>query len=181
MSGIKGLLGLQIPKDTFKVHAPEEWNASKLIQRMWRKKNHEEEEKREWVLLPVLIIPGIASSGLYIEESGLPKQEKYVGRRAWMDVAFLAAERMRSKLVNEDEIKEAVSMRNSVNEVDFTVAETALQVRSAWLHHMSLDGNMVDERPGNKVRVYKGVSVKGEFSDCGGKCQQHQFKFLFNF
>jgi hypothetical protein len=159
MPGIKSFLGSGgADRPTLSVHQKEEWSATTMIQRMWRKKSHEEEEKREWVLLPVLIIPGIASSGLFIEESGLAFPEKYVGRRTWMDVAFLASERMASQMINEEEIKEAESLRSSLKEDDFVVAETALQVRSAWLHHMSLDSNMVDERPGNKVRVYKGVS-----------------------
>ena len=161
MSGLKNFLGFPDKgktQEAFSIHQKEQWSATTMIQRLWRKKHHEEEEKREWVLLPVLIIPGIASSGLFIEESGLAFPEKYVGRRTWMDVAFLAAERMASKMVNEEEIREAETIRSNLSTEDFTIAETALQVRSAWLHHMSLESNMVDERPGNKVRVYKGVS-----------------------
>ena len=161
MSNIKNFLGFPSqdkPKKTTTIHQKEQWSATTMIQRVWRKKTHLQEERRQWVLLPVLIIPGIASSGLYIEESGLARPERYVGRRTWMDVAFLAAERMKTKMVNKDEIKEAETMRSSVTSAEFSEAEMALQVRSAWLHHMSLESNMVDERPGNKVRVYKGVS-----------------------
>jgi hypothetical protein len=43
-------------------------------------------------------------------------------------------------------------------DVEFAKTEEELQIRSAWLYHISLDKNMVDERPGNRVRTYDGVS-----------------------
>jgi len=95
-----------------------------------------------------------------------------------MDAAFLAASRLKPGVVNKEEMKDASVKRSHAREEEreaeargigestcnrifqdaFEEVEAALQVRSAWLHHMSLSSNMVDERPGNQVRPYEGVS-----------------------
>ena len=170
------------------------------------------------VNLPVLIFPGIASSGLYVENSGLDN-DRYKGRRLWMNAGFLAMSaldnKMVAKAVNEDakndnpyidhndagngggggsamsgniQDYDYINRNNmttsnvnnnnssrpyveqterSVDEVDvgvdvdpgidFAKTEEELHIRSAWLYHVSLDKNMVDERPGNRVRTYDGV------------------------
>ncbi|CAB9505413.1 XV phospholipase A2 [Seminavis robusta] len=141
-------------------------DAVNLIQSLWRQKNHPLEEKRDWILLPVLIIPGIASSGLVIEHSGLDNT-KHAGQRVWMNAAFLASSRLEKGIINAAEILQANAFRKQQSEEaeDFSRAEEAYQIRSAWLHHMSLSDNMVDERPGNKVRAYNGLEGIEYLSD----------------
>ena len=142
------------------------------------------------VNLPILIFPGMASSGLYVQESGL--HEKYKGRRLWMNAGFLAASKVGSIDVNSSQKHDANmssyieddndssrnpfagniedldrdnSTRSTATDVetDETVAfakiENEFQIRSAWLYHVSLDKNLVDERPGNKVRPYDGFKA----------------------
>lgn len=145
------------------------------------------------VNLPILIFPGMASSGLYVQESGL--DEKYNGRRLWMNAGFLAASKVGSIDVNSSMKHNAntssyvdheesassssyamcqmenldrdrdVSTRstNTIDEdlasVQFATIENEFQIRSAWLYHISLDKNLVDERPGNKVRPYDGFKA----------------------
>ena len=56
-------------------------------------------------LLPILIIPAIAGSGLKIHKSGIGKA--YEKERVWMNVNMLAAGRFLSnKVLNEDEIEQ---------------------------------------------------------------------------
>jgi hypothetical protein len=137
-------------------HDQQRTDAVTLIQSLWRKKNPAE-EKRDWILLPVLIIPGIASSGLVIEQSGV-NNDRHQGQRVWVNAPFLAASRLSSGIVNAAElIEEKLTTLSNTNNNDFSRAEQAYQIRSAWLFHMSLANNMVDERPGNRVRVYPGV------------------------
>lgn len=177
------------------------------------------------VNLPVLIFPGIASSGLYVENSGLDN-DRYKGRRLWMNAGFLAMSALENKMiakaVNEgpqndnpyiddagdgggsvmsgniqdyDYINRNSMTTNNVNNnnssssnpyveqtersvdeveieidpgIDFAKTEEELQIRSAWLYHVSLDKNMVDERPGNRVRTYDGV-----------RCVALRFSFYF--
>lgn len=151
----------------------------------------------EKVNLPILIFPGMASSGLYVQQSGL--DEKYNGRRLWMNAGFLAASKVGSIDVNSASKRDA-SMTSYIDtndnndssnncvfgniedldrpqrdnstrstattdadetlaaSVQFATIENEFQIRSAWLYHVSLDKNLVDERPGNKVRPYDGVS-----------------------
>ena len=52
-----------------------------------REQHKEEKETTGSVYLPILIIPGIASSGLYVEESSLDNK-LYKGERVWMNAAF---------------------------------------------------------------------------------------------
>ena len=161
------------------------------------------------VNLPILLFPGIASSGLYVEESGL--HEKYVGRRVWMNANFMAASAMNNKIVNSEKIGEPVNETPYVDDdnnnnksntiagapyvesikssllggsmgmtenievdgeengegqnqdraaaIEFAKVEEEHAIRSAWLYHVSLDKNLVDERPGNKVRTYEGIKA----------------------
>ncbi len=157
----------------------------------------------EKVNLPILIFPGMASSGLYVQQSGL--DEKYNGRRLWMNAGFLAASKVGSIDVNSASKRDASmtsyigddnndssnncvfgniedldrqrddTTRSTATDADETIAsvqfatiENEFQIRSAWLYHVSLDKNLVDERPGNKVRPYDGVSVCGNqnFNKC---------------
>jgi hypothetical protein len=226
--------------------------ASTKLQALWRGKKTRE-DLRMIQLMPILIIPAIAGSGLKIEKSAL--SEKYKGERVWMNVAMLAAGRLlSSNILNADEINQAheasgggkisklelrrrstmattggintndnieVEYNNNNNtnnnnnsnrhhgpekasssssslpsssssppsllskgsiprevvrgssmvkegrtdssrptlarQLSFTECESALQVRSAWLHHMSLSDDMVHEREGNRVRPYEGL------------------------
>ena len=156
---------------------------------MWKGKSQRRiQHTAEEVYLPILIIPGIASSGLHIVESSL--NDKYQGRRIWMNAAFLAACRLDKKVLNEDEINSARSQSKDLdfgvgalswlskasdtvfaaandggddeagyNAAQFATEEEELEIKNAWIHHMALDKNMVDEKPGNKIRVYEGVSI----------------------
>jgi hypothetical protein len=144
---------------TVQRHDQQRTDAVALIQSLWRRKSHCGEEKRDWILLPVLIIPGIASSGLIIEESGV-HNERHAGQRVWMNAPFLAASRLSSGIVNAAELLEEKLnplSQKTAHDDSFSSAEQAYEIRSAWLFHMSLSNNMVDERPGNRVRVYPGV------------------------
>jgi len=156
------------------------------------------------VNLPILMFPGIASSGLYVDKSGL-NNKKYKGRRLWMNAGFLAASAMGKTVLNAEEIKshnnnnnndknEGNNTNNNNNNyykreksedsiddddndsddndnnininnnemadiigTEFAKSEAEYEIRSAWLYHIALDKNMVDERPGNRVRTYDGV------------------------
>ena len=136
-------------------HHQHQTSAVTMIQSLWRRKTNTE-DRRAWILLPVLIIPGIASSGLVIESSGVDNG-RHAGQRVWMNAAFLAASRLASGIVNAAEILEEKLNNMTKGDDSFSSAEQAYQIRSAWLYHMSLAKNMVDERPGNRVRVYDGV------------------------
>eukprot|EP00536_Pseudo-nitzschia_multiseries_P017869 jgi/Psemu1/321250/estExt_fgenesh1_pm.C_18890001 len=61
------------------------------------------ERKIEEVYLPILIIPGVASSGLYVEESSV--DEKFVGSRLWMNASFLAMARLNNKVINAEAVE----------------------------------------------------------------------------
>ena len=146
------------------------------------------------VNLPVLIFPGMASSGLQVEESGL--HPKFKGRRLWMNAGFLATSAMTNTVVSSSATNDSPNTNSYIPEhemqtsfvgnvehqdrdksnnsnhrqdseysmndaeigVEFAKIEDELQIRSAWLYHIALDKNMVDERPGNRVRTYDGVS-----------------------
>jgi hypothetical protein len=149
------------------------------------------EEEKSKVKLPVLIFPGMASSGLYVENSGLDN-DRYAGRRVWMDAAFVASSMIDSKIVNSaqneenfntdryvesdddrgldvgiaDTVEERVMPSGSSDSreaVEFAKKEEEFHIRSAWLYHISLDNNLVDERPGNRVRPYDGVGLLVDF------------------
>ena len=158
------------------------------------------------VKLPVLIFPGMASSGLYVVESGL--DDKHKGRRLWMDAAFVVASKIDGKIVGTSSLQNrlvdhpgdpyvvvpsgpggsptasaagggnlsaafAAGARDGGddygaglidefdddNGIEFGKHEDELAIRSAWLYHTALDTNMVDERPGNKVRTYEGLDA----------------------
>ena len=124
--------------------------------------------KLEEVYLPILIMPGVASSGLYVEKSSL-EDKSYEGERLWMNPAFLAKGRFGRKVLNADVINQVISESNTWlggggngdedGTVTFGEAEEELAVKNTWIHHIALDKNMIDEKPGNKVRSYDGVSV----------------------
>jgi len=109
------------------------------------------DREKHHVYLPILIIPGVASSGLVVEKSSLDK--KYEGRRLWMNPGFLAGARFNSKVFNEDEIKEHDGKASRT----FAMDEEDLAISNAWIHHIGLDKNMIDEKPGNRVRPYEGL------------------------
>ena len=219
--------------------------AAKKIQRMFRSRNslmekaqlkHNNKSKGN-VYLPILIIPGIASSGLYVEESSLDN-DKYKNLRVWMNASFLAKSRFQNKILNLEDIersknnaiiklqqrsvvaaavveagtvssamisgvvtgvttktKDAAAsaftkgvaaaawlhtetlsspdtdegdnddgritdeINNRCNSHGFAKEEEELEIKNAWIHHISLDTNMIDEKPGNKIRAYEGVSL----------------------
>eukprot|EP00531_Pseudo-nitzschia_arenysensis_P006332 CAMPEP_0116134330 /NCGR_PEP_ID=MMETSP0329-20121206/10587_1 /TAXON_ID=697910 /ORGANISM="Pseudo-nitzschia arenysensis, Strain B593" /LENGTH=808 /DNA_ID=CAMNT_0003629031 /DNA_START=132 /DNA_END=2558 /DNA_ORIENTATION=- len=116
------------------------------------------ERKVEEVYLPILIIPGVASSGLVVEKSSL--DERYEGQRLWMNPGFLAKSRLENKVFNEgDLVNQARSMGDDGSDSENTFAKTEdeLAIKNAWIHHIGLDKNMIDEKPGNRVRPYEGI------------------------
>ena len=248
-----------------------------------REQHKEEKETTGSVYLPILIIPGIASSGLYVEESSLDNK-LYKGERVWMNAAFLAKSRFHNKtILNEEELavakkrkedeklhleQQIIAVEEGQGEVtvhgdyvevkkpvagrlessgttievsggggllsnwkkkgqdavaatkekvghtvevygekamnvggtaanfilekqtlrpdiditfdedyangqkrpsttlgelrhklenDLAVTEDELAVKNAWIQHIALSGNMIDERPGNKIRAYDGM------------------------
>jgi hypothetical protein len=222
-----------------------EGESAKILQRMFRRKSlnkkaqskhNNKVESKGYIYLPILIIPGIASSGLHVVESSLDNNT-YKGERVWMNAAFLAKSRLQNKLLNELEHKDKFDKRNSMvdeylekgadvvagvgstatkkfpitmgkaakwlrigdgvgssdnttarararapsvdgvndnddNDTDdtddtdtdtdssavgFSKTEEELEIRNAWIQHIALANNMVDERPGNQIRVYDGI------------------------
>jgi len=172
----------------------------------------EEQKGPPKVTLPVLIFPGMCSSGLFVENSGLDNK-KFQGRRLWMNAGFFAESAMDKKIVSSSR---TINARNnsayvddttprssfvgnvedlnrdsnvtstpieenkplSSNDVDteyntdFAQMEEELNIRSAWLYHIALDKNMVDEREGNRVRPYEGLkAVEWLADDAIGKSQ----------
>lgn len=115
------------------------------------------ERKAEEVYLPILIIPGVASSGLVVEKSSL--DERYEGQRLWMNPGFLAKSRLQNKCFNEDKLADRKLDDDSDSENTFAKTEDELAIKNAWIHHIGLDKNMIDEKPGNRVRPYDGVSI----------------------
>ena len=115
------------------------------------------ERKIEDVYLPILIIPGVASSGLVVKESSLNKN--YEGQRLWMNAGFLAKSRLQNKVFNEDEINDDTKNDEESSIDTFAKAEDDLAIKNAWIHHIGLDSNMIDDKPGIKVRAYEGVST----------------------
>jgi hypothetical protein len=115
------------------------------------------ERKEEDVYLPILIIPGVASSGLVVEKSGL--DERYEGQRLWMNPGFLAKSRLNNKVFNEDEINDGTEQNDDSSVNTFAKAEDAVAIKNAWIFHVGLDKDMKTEKPGNRVRAYDGVSI----------------------
>jgi len=117
----------------------------------------EEYHGSQKIRLPILIIPGLASSGLKIEKSAMG--ESYEGKRVWMNSAMLAAGRLNQNTVlNNDRIEIQKSRsHDEVSEGSFRSEEVGIEVRSSWLYHMSLSDDMVHEREGNRVRPYEGL------------------------
>jgi len=116
------------------------------------------ERKVEEVYLPILIIPGVASSGLFVEKSSLDK--RYEGQRLWMNPGFLAKARLQNKVFNEDDLQELSNNQSEDPECEmnaFAKKEDELAIKNAWIHHIGLDTNMMDEKPGNRVRPYEGL------------------------
>ena len=59
----------------------------------------------------------------------------------------------------EEEVeREKEEERQQEKVQEFAKCEEYNEIRSAWLYHISLDTNMIDERPGNRIRTYDGVS-----------------------
>ncbi len=134
-------------------------------------------------LLPVLIIPGVMSSGLKVQKSAV--SEKHVGDRVWLNPialgrgklgfgkAFTIAEGTKTEDENEsDDIKlcKKINCEPSLQEEDseFFEKETAnsesdeeddreLDCKSPWLQHMTLKSDMCTEREGNEIRPIPGL------------------------
>lgn len=148
----------------FSVEDAENLAATKL-QKAWRGKATSKYMEHIHQLMPVLIIPAIAGSGLKIEKSAI--SPSFEGTRVWMNAAMLAMSRVTRKVHNEDEIFDVKEKNEkSVEEEDFIMTKEAChQVKSAWLHHMSLGSDMETERPGNRVRAYEGLKGVEHMSD----------------
>ena len=89
---------LESMKEEAREGSSSEGGAAKVLQRMFRRKSTLQKEAQSkhnnlieskgHVYLPILIIPGIASSGLYVVESSLDN-DTYKGERVWMNACLL--------------------------------------------------------------------------------------------
>lgn len=142
-----------------------EKDAVTLLQSAWRGQNTRNSVKQAHQLMPVLIIPAIAGSGLRIEASALG--QKYVGERVWMNAAMLAMSRVSRHCWNSESVEQAkADLRLSLSKQQtFVEREAESKIKSAWLHHISLDSDMVSERKGNRVRPYIGLEGVEYMSD----------------
>jgi hypothetical protein len=134
------------------------------VQSMWRGQQTRSFIRSANNLMPVLIIPAIAGSGLRIEASAL--DEKYVGERVWMNAGMLAMSRLYRPSWNLQDVVQAKKYRSSLTrQPTFVEREAEANVKSAWLHHMSLSSDMVSERKGNRVRPFPGLEGVEYMSD----------------
>ncbi|CAB9511663.1 Phospholipid:diacylglycerol acyltransferase [Seminavis robusta] len=108
--------------------------------------------------LPILIIPGFMSSGLEVVES--QSKTEWEGKRIWLNLSSLGFQTtfLRSA---KDDYKEAPdegsSQLNDPRSDAFGDPRSAV-LRNAWLHHMSLQKDMVTERDGVRVRNISGLA-----------------------
>ncbi len=133
-------------------------------------------------LLPVLIIPGIMSSGLEVRKSAV--HDKHVGDRVWLNPIALA----RGKLgfgkaftiaegIDDDDDDDNNNNEDSGNSnkssqrrnIKFFAEETEnsdseeeedgreLDCKSSWLQHMTLTSDGCTEREGNEIRPIPGL------------------------
>ena len=110
--------------------------------------------------LPVLIIPGFMSSGLEVRKSGV--NESWVGKRVWMDFETLgfSSNRQEAALqkdrtmgrIDHDENGKFDLWADMCNRYSHQT-----ECKSAWLQHMNLSDDMINERPGNEVRAIPGL------------------------
>mmetsp|Transcript_6364 Transcript_6364/g.15050 ORF Transcript_6364/g.15050 Transcript_6364/m.15050 type:complete len:745 (-) Transcript_6364:627-2861(-) len=109
--------------------------------------------------LPVLIIPGIMSSGLEVRQSGVGKH--HIGERVWLNPVALGFGKLFS-LGNSFHIKQSTV---ATKEIEPDKAKTEeekeheleLECKSAWLQHISLCSDMCTEREGNEIRAIQGL------------------------
>jgi hypothetical protein len=129
--------------------------------------------------LPILFFHGLCSAGMKVEKSGL--DPKYEGQRAWLKKRFLTSTAVLKSDINfkrhtregtnegseahddddddldDDKIGPVATADKEKIDKDFAKCEEEFSIRSAWIYHMALDKNGVDELPGNRVRPYPGI------------------------
>lgn len=126
--------------------------------------------------LPLLIVPGIMSSGLEVRKSGV--DDKHVGERVWLNVTALGMGALYSgpvtekkkareekheknrKMVQEKKMEEASDTEEEDEAEEMAEREKSPELykcKSAWLQHLSLQSDMCTEREGNEIRPIKGL------------------------
>jgi hypothetical protein len=126
--------------------------------------------KRNDNLLPLLIIPGIMSSGLEVRKSAVHK--RHVGERVWINPIALGFGKMQpgktftTSVVGGAKNKGLCQTQNGRMQrfKEYTDHESKaekekeeLDCKSAWLQHMSLTSDMCTEREGNEIRPISGL------------------------
>lgn len=129
-------------------------------------------------LLPLLIIPGIMSSGLEVRKSAVHK--KYIGERVWINPIALGFGKMqrgktfttsvvggaktKGQIIqttqNDNRMEQSKDYKytptDHENKTEEEIKEE-LDCKSAWLQHMSLTSDMCTEREGNEIRPIQGL------------------------
>ena len=99
-------------------------------------------------LLPLLIIPGIMSSGLEIRKSAVG--DNHIGSRVWLNAIALGGGKI--QVQNAGLFKDDSDSETSVSE-----EQKNLECNSAWLQHMTLTTDLCTEREGNEIRPIPGL------------------------
>lgn len=145
--------------------------------------NHNQPEN----FLPLLIIPGIMSSGMQIRNSAV--HDKHIGERVWLNPIALGVGKIhmgksfkiRRRGDTNAKPKQGNSPRRRKNATAIEIAtqpilnctddssetdtesseadeeQPVLDCKSAWLQHMSLNSDMCSERAGNEIRPIPGL------------------------
>lgn len=127
--------------------------------------------------LPILIVPGIMSSGLVVKKSEV--DDNSIGSRVWINpvalgIAALYKGRALETVLNDKNKRNKLKLKIDEDEEGFSDAEEdeivqtppgmkkeqvkeELRCKSTWLHHLSLSDDMCTERKGNEIRPIPGL------------------------
>jgi len=135
--------------------------------------------------LPILIIPGIMSSGLEVVKSR--NGNSFEGQRVWMNPTAIGFGAMymgsaEETVLNENNPKNLIKGKNGrfhsmtsfafegdgesdddeeecapIKGVSANDVKEGTKCKSTWLDHLSLSNDMVNERPGNVIRPIAGL------------------------
>jgi len=108
----------------------------------------EEQVPQRKPFLPVLIIPGFMSSGLYVKESGA--KPSWEDKRIWLNLGSLGFQAMH---FGGDMRLASASPSN-----DTVKKDEGYEMRSLWLQHMALKQDMKTEKDGIQVRNITGLA-----------------------
>ena len=100
-------------------------------------------------LLPILIIPGLMSSGLEIKESKINRG--WEGKRIWLNLSSVGISAMyfgKAQKTIEDPSQDLD---------DEEEKDQQAKCKSSWLTHMLLNGDKESDAPGIKVRAVPGL------------------------